>query len=44
MTAPRLLILAGGYVEDYELMVPLQALGMLGYQVDVACPGKTAVD
>jgi len=44
MTAPRLLILAGDYVEDYELMVPFQALGMLGYQVDVACPGKIAGD
>lgn len=35
-----LLILAGDFVEDYELMVPFQALQVLGYQVDVVCPGK----
>jgi protease I len=38
----RILILAGDFVEDYELMVPFQALGMLAYAVDVACPGKRA--
>ena len=36
----KILILAGDYVEDYELMVPFQALQMLGHQVDVVCPGK----
>ncbi len=40
MSAPRILVLAGDYVEDYELMVPFQALQMLGYQVDAVCPGK----
>lgn len=36
----KILILAGDFVEDYELMVPFQTLLTLGYQVDVACPGK----
>ncbi|MFM8223568.1 MAG: DJ-1/PfpI family protein [Planctomycetaceae bacterium] len=44
MSGPRLLILAGDFVEDYELMVPYQALAMLGYRVDVVCPGKVAGD
>jgi protease I len=42
MAAKRILILTGDYVEDYEIMVPFQALAMLGYAVDVACPGKKA--
>ncbi|MDE7547285.1 DJ-1/PfpI family protein [Acetobacter fabarum] len=40
----KLLMLAGDYVEDYEIMVPYQALSMLGYTVDVVCPGKKAGD
>ncbi len=36
----RLLVLAGDFVEDYELMVPVQALQMLGHAVDVVCPDK----
>ncbi|WP_373653814.1 MULTISPECIES: DJ-1/PfpI family protein [unclassified Schlesneria] len=44
MANPRLLILAGDYVEDYEIMVPYQALLFVGYQVDVVCPGKKAGD
>jgi protease I len=36
----RILILAGDFVEDYELMVPFQCLKMLGYTVDVVCPNK----
>ena len=36
----KILILAGDFVEDYELMVPFQALQVLGYEVDAACPGK----
>jgi protease I len=35
-----ILMLVGDYAEDYETMVPFQALGMLGYQVDAVCPGK----
>ncbi|HSZ56260.1 MAG TPA: DJ-1/PfpI family protein [Tepidisphaeraceae bacterium] len=42
MAARRILMLVGDYVEDYEAMVPLQALQMVGYRVDAACPGKKA--
>ena len=42
MTSTRLLMLAGDFVEDYEIMVPFQALQFVGYQVDVVCPGKKA--
>jgi protease I len=35
MAAPKILILTGDFTEDYELMVPFQALQMLGYGVDV---------
>lgn len=38
----RILILTGDYVEDYEVMVPFQALSALGYVVHVVCPGKKA--
>lgn len=40
----KLLMLAGDYVEDYEIMVPYQALLMVGYKVDVVSPGKKAGD
>jgi len=36
----KLLLLAGDYVEDYEIMVPFQALQMVGHTVDAVCPGK----
>ncbi|MGA1940916.1 DJ-1/PfpI family protein [Arcobacter sp. YIC-310] len=38
----KILILAGDFVEDYELMVPFQCLKMLGHEVDVVCPDKKA--
>ena len=40
MRAARLLMLAGDFVEDYEIMVPFQALQMVGHTVDAVCPGK----
>lgn len=40
----KILIIAGDFVEDYELMVPYQALLMLGHEVDVVCPDKKAGD
>ncbi len=40
----RLLLLAGDFVEDYEVMVPFQCLTMLGYIVDAVCPGKKSGD
>jgi protease I len=44
MSAKKILVLAGDYVEDYELMVPFQMLEMVGHKVDVVCPGKKAGD
>ena len=44
MAAKKILILAGDYVEDYELMVPFQMLEMVGHKVDVVCPGKKSGD
>ena len=40
MVTKRILMLVGDFVEDYEAMVPLQILQMVGHQVDVACPDK----
>lgn len=40
MSAKKILCLAGDFVEDYELMVPFQALKAVGHQVDVVCPDK----
>ncbi|MBB3196913.1 DJ-1/PfpI family protein [Roseateles terrae] len=40
----KLLLLAGDYVEDYEIMVPFQALLAVGHQVHAVCPGKKAGD
>jgi len=37
-------MLVGDYVEDYEVMVPFQALRMVGHSVDAVCPGKGAGD
>ncbi len=44
MSAKKLLLLAGDYVEDYEIMVPFQALLAVGHQVHAVCPGKAAGD
>ena len=40
----KVLMLCGDYTEDYETMVPFQALSMLGYQVDAVCPDKKSGD
>ncbi len=40
MAQKRILLLAGDYVEDYEVMVPFQALLMVGHVVHAVCPGK----
>jgi len=42
MTSKKLLMLLGDFVEDYEAMVPFQALQILGHTVDAVCPGKKA--
>lgn len=40
--AKRILMLVGDYGEDYETMVPFQALQMVGHTVHAVCPGKKA--
>jgi len=40
MAAKKILMLVGDYVEDYEVMVPFQALLMVGHTVHAVCPGK----
>jgi len=40
MKSAKILVLAGDFVEDYEIMVPFQALQMVGHVVDAICPGK----
>ncbi|NDC79428.1 MAG: DJ-1/PfpI family protein [Chitinophagia bacterium] len=42
MSAKQILMLTGDFVEDYENMVPFQALQMVGHKVLAACPGKNA--
>jgi protease I len=37
-------MLVGDFVEDYEVMVPFQALLMVGHTVHAVCPGKKAGD
>lgn len=44
MAAKKILMIVGDYVEDYEAMVPLQMLLMVGHKVDAVCPGKKAGD
>jgi deglycase len=44
MPSAKLLMIAGDYVEDYEVMVPFQALQMAGHTVDAVCPGKKSGD
>jgi len=38
----RILQLVGDFAEDYEVMVPFQALQMVGHTVHAVCPGKKA--
>lgn len=42
MAGKRILMLAGDFVEDYEIMVPFQMLLMVGHKVDVVSLGKKA--
>jgi len=44
MASKTILIVTGDYVEDYEIMVPFQALQMVGHEVHAVCPGKKAGD
>ncbi|MVW79612.1 DJ-1/PfpI family protein [Bordetella sp. 02P26C-1] len=40
----QLLMLVGDYAEDYETMVPFQALQAVGHTVHAVCPDKKAGD
>ena len=42
MSAKKILMIVGDFVEDYEVMVPFQALLMVGHTVHAVCPGKKA--
>ncbi|WP_028324633.1 DJ-1/PfpI family protein [Desulfatirhabdium butyrativorans] len=44
MSTKKILMLVGDYVEDYEVMVPFQALSMVGHVVHAICPDKKAGD
>ncbi len=44
MSAKKILMLVGDYVEDYEVMVPFQALQAVGHTVHAVCPDKAAGD
>ncbi len=40
MGAKKILMIVGDFVEDYEVMVPYQALQMVGHTVHAVCPDK----
>ncbi|EGG16760.1 DJ-1/ThiJ/PfpI family protein [Cavenderia fasciculata] len=42
--AKKILMIVGDYVEDYEVMVPFQALLMVGHIVHAVSPGKKDKD
>lgn len=44
MSDKRVLLLAGDFVEDYEIMVPFQTLLTVGVAVDAVCPDKAPGD
>lgn len=42
MAAKKILVIAGDFVEDYEVMVPVQTLSAIGHIVHVVAPDKKA--
>ena len=42
MSAKKILMLVGDFVEDYEVMVPFQTLLTVGHTVHAVCPDKQA--
>lgn len=44
MDGKQLLMIVGDYVEDWEVIVPFQALQTIGHDVHAVCPDKTADD
>ncbi len=44
MSRKKVLLLAGDFVEDYEIMVPFQTLLTVGVDVDTVCPDRKPGD
>ena len=44
MAGKKILMICGDYCEDYETMVPFQALQAVGHTVHAVCPDKKAGD
>jgi len=44
VAAKKILMLVGDFGEDYEIMVPFQALQAVGHQVHAVCPDKKTGD
>ncbi|MDX1618579.1 MAG: DJ-1/PfpI family protein [Balneolaceae bacterium] len=44
MSGKNILLITGDFGEDYEIMVPFQALQMVGHTVHAVCPGKESGD
>ncbi len=44
MSGKKILMICGDFGEDYEIMVPFQALMAVGHKVDAVCPDKVAGD
>lgn len=44
MSAKKILMITGDFTEDYETMVPFQALQAVGHTVHAVCPDKKAGD
>src|SRR5256885_8427842 len=42
MAGKKILMICGDYCEDYETMVPFQALQAVGHTVHAVCPDKKA--
>src|ERR1700752_1483103 len=40
MAKKKILMLAGDFVEDYEIIVPFHAMQMVGHTIHAVCPGK----
>lgn len=40
MPSKKILMIVGDFVEDYEVMVPFQALTMVGHEVHAVCPDR----
>lgn len=44
MSGKKILMITGDFTEDYETMVPFQALQAVGHTVHAVCPDKKAGD